>query len=163
MVTESVCGAIRMLRRRLTTLGSKGIASHAQAETTHHFGKLLNKHEGSTSHVNWQNDHQKANYCGARRDATKTAKLLEQDNIGTVVVTVDGRPTGVVTDRDLALARCVHRTSPDDLIGLVMSSPVSTLREDEDILDATKQMMVQSVRRLAVVDEYEPLFGSRQR
>ena len=96
---------------------------------------------------------------GRGESLAKTAKLMEQENIGTVVVTVEGRPAGIVTDRDLALATCVHRASPDDAIGLVMTSPVSTLREDEDILDATKQMMVQSVRRLAVVDERERLVG----
>jgi signal-transduction protein with cAMP-binding, CBS, and nucleotidyltransferase domain len=87
----------------------------------------------------------------------KAAKLMEQENVGAVVVTERGKPTGIVTDRDLALATCVRGVSRDDAVVAVMTHPVSTIREDEGVLDATRQMMEQSVRRLPIVDQYEHL------
>jgi CBS domain-containing protein len=87
------------------------------------------------------------------------AKLMEQENIGAIVVTEKGKPTGIVTDRDLALATCVRGVSRGDAVVAVMNHPVSTIREDEGVLDATKQMMEQSVRRLPIVDDHERLVG----
>jgi CBS domain-containing protein len=42
----------------------------------------------------------------------KAAKLMEQENVSAVVVTERGKLTGIVTDRDLALATCVRAVSP---------------------------------------------------
>jgi CBS domain-containing protein len=87
------------------------------------------------------------------------AKLMDRKNVGAVVITENDTPTGIVTDRDLALATCIRLVSPDEPVESVMTHPVSTLREDEGILDATKQMMEHSVRRLPVVDEHERVVG----
>ena len=87
------------------------------------------------------------------------ARLMEQENVGAIVVTERDKPTGIVTDRDLALATCVRGLTPNNAIVTVMSHPVSTIREDEGVLDATKQMMDQSVRRLPIIDEDGKLVG----
>jgi CBS domain-containing protein len=84
---------------------------------------------------------------------------MDRKNVGAVVVTENGKPTGIVTDRDLALATCIRLFSPDEPVALVMTHPVSTLRDDEGILDATRQMMEHSIRRLPVVNEHERLVG----
>ena len=89
----------------------------------------------------------------------QAARLMEQENVGAVVVTERGKPTGIVTDRDLALATCVRGITPNNAIVTVMSHPVYTIREDEGVLDATKQLMEQSVRRLPIVDEDDMLVG----
>ena len=89
----------------------------------------------------------------------QAARLMEQENVGAVVVTERGKPTGIVTDRDLALATCVRGITPNNAIVTVMSYPVYTIREDEGVLDATKQLMEQSVRRLPIVDEDDMLVG----
>jgi CBS domain-containing protein len=38
---------------------------------------------------------------------SKAARLMEQENVGAVVVERD-RPVGILTDRDVALAICLH-------------------------------------------------------
>ena len=89
----------------------------------------------------------------------KVARLMVQNNVGAIVVSEQGRPLGIVTDRDLALATCVLGISRDQHVQTVMTCPVSTIREDEGILDATQQMMQLAVRRLPVVDALGRLVG----
>jgi signal-transduction protein with cAMP-binding, CBS, and nucleotidyltransferase domain len=94
------------------------------------------------------------------KDSLATAaKLMEKENVGAVVVAEAERPVGIVTDRDLALATCVHGASADAHVQSVMTCPVSTIREDEGLFDATQQMMELAVRRLPVVDQLERLVG----
>jgi CBS domain-containing protein len=89
----------------------------------------------------------------------KVGGLIEQENVGAVVVTEADRPVGIVTDRDLALAVCVHGTSPQEHVQSVMTCPVSTISKDEGVYNATQQLMEQAVRRLPVVDQSGGLVG----
>jgi predicted transcriptional regulator len=84
-------------------------------------------------------------------DATR--QMLEHE-VGTlVVVDGDGRPEGIVTDRDIAM-RCVaeelapHRTK----VGDVMTSEVHTVHEDVAREAALEIMADAEVRRLVVVN-----------
>ena len=89
----------------------------------------------------------------------RVGSLMEQENVGAVVVTDADRPIGIVTDRDLALAVCVRGTSPQEHVQSVMTCPVSTISKDEGVYTATQQMMEQAVRRLPVVDQSGGLVG----
>jgi CBS domain-containing protein len=89
----------------------------------------------------------------------KAARLMDEQNVGAVVVVEKDRPVGIVTDRDLARAACILRTSPDAHVQEVMTCPVSTIRQDEGVYNATQQMMELAVRRLPVVDEQGQLVG----
>jgi CBS domain-containing protein len=101
----------------------------------------------------------KAVTVGPSDSLSQAAKLMEQHKVGTVVVTEHDRPVGIVTDRDLALAVCVRRVSPDSLLRQVMIHPVSTIRDDDSIFHATQQMMEHAVRRLPVVDKLDRVVG----
>lgn len=89
----------------------------------------------------------------------KAARLMQQENVGAIVITEFDRPAGIITDRDLALAAYVRRLSPDDALRTVMTYPVATIRDEEGVFDATRQMMEQAVRRLPIVDEEGRLVG----
>jgi signal-transduction protein with cAMP-binding, CBS, and nucleotidyltransferase domain len=89
----------------------------------------------------------------------KVGTLMEQENVGAVVITEADRPVGIVTDRDLALAVCVRGTSPEEHVQNVMTCPVSTISKDEGVFNATQQLMEQAVRRLPVVDQSGGLVG----
>jgi CBS domain-containing protein len=97
--------------------------------------------------------------AGPQDTLASAAKLMQQNNVGAIVITEQNRPVGIVTDRDLAMGALVHGFRPDDHVQTVMATPVSTIREDEGILGATQQMMAQGVRRLPVVDRLERLVG----
>jgi len=90
---------------------------------------------------------------------SKVAKLMEQHNVGAVVVTQQDRPVGIVTDRDLALAVCAGRASREEHVQKIMTCPVSTVRQSEGIYKATQHLMELGVRRLPVVDDVGRLTG----
>ena len=96
---------------------------------------------------------------GPEESLAKAARLMEQENVGAVVVVKQHRPVGIITDRDLALAICLHGAAPRDPVQKRMMSPVDTIREDQGIYDATRKMMELAVRRLPVVDEDGQLVG----
>jgi CBS domain-containing protein len=84
---------------------------------------------------------------------------MEQENVGAVVVVEHDRPVGVLTDRDVALAICLHGAKPFDATQTRMTCPVDTIREDEGVYNATQKMMELAVRRLPVVDDTGRLVG----
>ena len=90
---------------------------------------------------------------------SKAARLMEQENVGAIVVVEDDRPVGILTDRDLALALGLHGAAPRDPIQGRMTCPVDTIRDDEGVYNATQKMMELGVRRLPVVDEIGRLVG----
>ena len=96
---------------------------------------------------------------------TETARVAAQRmaarNVGSLVVTGgDGKPVGIVTDRDLAL-RCVAAGLEPDVAtidGLMSGEPV-TIRETESIERALGRMRENEIRRLVVVNDDADLVG----
>jgi CBS domain-containing protein len=84
---------------------------------------------------------------------------MEAHNTGTVVVVENGRPVGMITDRDLALELGARGKSPQTAVVKVMATPVETIYEKEGIFAATKVMKDAKVRRLPVVDNEDRLVG----
>jgi CBS domain-containing protein len=101
----------------------------------------------------------KATTVDPQESLSKAARLMEQENVGAVVVVERDRPVGILTDRDVALAICLHGARPFDAIQTRMTCPVDTIREDEGIYNATQTMMELAVRRLPVVDDIGRLVG----
>jgi len=89
----------------------------------------------------------------------QAARLMREKNVGAIVVVEQNRPVGILTDRDLAMAVCLHAASPDEPIKNRMSSPVQTLRTDDGIYTATERMKDLAVRRLPVVNHAGVLVG----
>jgi len=87
------------------------------------------------------------------------AHSMEQRNVGAVVIVENGRPQGVVTDRDFALQLGSHGVSPRTPVAKVMSTPVKTVRFDAGVFDTTRTLMDFGVRRLPVVDDDGWLVG----
>lgn len=92
------------------------------------------------------------------------ATLMRADHVGSVVVVdtgrMDGKPVGVVTDRDIVLEAVAQSLDPNALTaGDVMSVPVGVVREDDDVVDALARMREHGVRRLPVVAPNGALAG----
>jgi CBS domain-containing protein len=87
------------------------------------------------------------------------SEMLDSDGVGAVVVSEDRKPTGLVTDRDIALA--VH--SHDDIKSLtaeeIMTENPVTIREDEEAMALSRTLGEHGVRRLPVVDDDGNLTG----
>lgn len=80
--------------------------------------------------------------------------LLVRKNIGAVVAVEDGRPLGIVTERDI-INRVLQpmRDVEDTLVGDVMTSPVITVEWDQSIKEALELLDDNNIRRLPVTRE----------
>ena len=87
------------------------------------------------------------------------ARRMQEHNVGTVVVVEVGRPVGIITDRDLALALGARGLSPQAPAREVMTRHVLAVPEDTGVFTATRFIQDRKVRRLPVVDREDRLVG----
>ncbi len=82
----------------------------------------------------------------------EAAKLMAQRDIGSLVVMVEGKPVGIITERDVM--REVSRPGGDHLqrkVSSVASKPLVTISPSTEIWKAFATMLRKKVRRLPVV------------
>ncbi|MFO0967275.1 MAG: CBS domain-containing protein [Gemmataceae bacterium] len=87
------------------------------------------------------------------------ARKMDEHNVGTVVVLDDGRPVGIITDRDVALALGARRLGSDTPVEKVMSRHVLAVPEDASVFSATRYIRECGVRRLPIVDREDRVVG----
>jgi CBS domain-containing protein len=92
------------------------------------------------------------------------AQIMRNQHVGSVIVVDDkGRrdnPVGIVTDRDIVIETVAVNLDPKTLTASdVMTTPLATVSESDDILDALAKMRERGVRRLPVVDGDGTLAG----
>lgn len=81
------------------------------------------------------------------------AEIMENENVGCVVVTENGQPTGIVTDRDITLRVVAKEKGPSELTaGDVMTKDLFTASVDDEISDVIQSLGEAGVRRLPIVD-----------
>lgn len=92
-------------------------------------------------------------------DATiqDAAQLMDQANVGALVV-VDGEQlVGIVTDRDLVRRATARGVAADGRVDYVMSSPVVTIAAGTDMHEAYGVFRTHAVRRLPIVEGNRPV------
>lgn len=81
------------------------------------------------------------------------ATAMEEENVGSVVVTDGESPIGIITDRDLALRVLGQRADPSDLtVGEVMTEDLCTIDRSAGFYEATSLMSEHGIRRLPVCE-----------
>jgi CBS domain-containing protein len=82
---------------------------------------------------------------------TEAARMMEEHNIGCVLVVKDGQAKGILTDRDIVL-KVIARGSDPTLTKAAdaMQPHVISASPDTDILDASRLMTLHHVRRLPI-------------
>jgi CBS domain-containing protein len=92
------------------------------------------------------------------------AQIMRAQHVGSVVVIDDqgsrDNPRGIVTDRDIVVEAVAVGLDPSALTAAdVMTTPLATVRDGDDILDALARMREHGVRRLPVLDDAGHLSG----
>jgi len=82
--------------------------------------------------------------------ALQIAKMMEQGEIGAIIVKENGISVGIITDRDFAINVAANNLSFDTPVGKIMSSPLITINHNESISSAAKIMNSKKIRKLAV-------------
>jgi CBS domain-containing protein len=81
------------------------------------------------------------------------AKMVEHGT-GCVIITEEGNPIGIVTERDIVRKVVSARKSPAKVqLKKIMSSPIVWIPRNTDILDAAKQMAKLNLRKLVVMHD----------
>lgn len=96
------------------------------------------------------------------RDATvlEAANLMRSKHIGCVVIVQDSRPVGILTDRDIVLEVVANAKKPaETAVREIMTTNLTTINVNYDVLDAARLMRSRGVRRLPLVDEHRRLIG----
>jgi CBS domain-containing protein len=103
--------------------------------------------------------------CAKRDTVVKAAaQLMREHHVGSVVVVeemVEKRiPTGIVTDRDIAVAVVALGLDPEVIqIGDIAAGDLVTVREDWDLSEVVELMQIRSLRRMVVTDADGHLAG----
>jgi CBS domain-containing protein len=88
----------------------------------------------------------------------RVGELMRDRNVGSVVICEAGRPVGVITDRELALAVVADAVEAEAAVGDHASRPLVTGEVEMDIEEAVALMVQHRIRRLPVT-EGEKLVG----
>jgi len=85
--------------------------------------------------------------------ASKVAQLMEKHNIGCIIVnTVDNKPIGIITERDLAERVVAKDMQPSKVTAKkIMSAPLVTISSEQTISEAARRMSSLNLRRLGVM------------
>ena len=84
---------------------------------------------------------------------SEAASIMRQENIGSlVVIGVDNKLLGIITDRDIVVSVVADGKSPVEVVvGDVMTSELITVQEDESIFEILKVLGKNSIRRVPVL------------
>ncbi|AEH39359.1 CBS domain-containing protein [Halopiger xanaduensis] len=81
------------------------------------------------------------------------AAKMDDENVGSVVITEDGSPVGIVTDRDLTVRVLAEETDPiDQTAADVMTEDPETLEADAGFYQATNLMADHGIRRIPICE-----------
>lgn len=94
------------------------------------------------------------------RRLADAAGLLRDKDVGCLVVTDEGHPVGMLTDRDVALTTLAEGVDASAVtVEGVMQRPAITIEASSPLREAVQQMRERGVRRLPIVDEAAKLTG----
>jgi CBS domain-containing protein len=98
--------------------------------------------------------------CSIFSTVLEAVLLFRDADCGAVPVIEDGKPVGILTDRDVALALAEHEENLPDLpVSKIMTQGVFAIAPETDIDTVVSQFGDHRVRRLLVVGPDDRLLG----
>jgi CBS domain-containing protein len=85
----------------------------------------------------------------------KVVMIMAEKHVGSVIVTSQGEPTGIFTERDLLTRFLCKDQSLFEEVGNVCSSPLVTAPIQTSVHDAAKIMIEKHIKRLPITKEGE--------
>ncbi len=86
--------------------------------------------------------------------AADAAALIRDKHVGSLIVVADGRPTGIVTERDIVTkVAAADRSSKSTTVHEIMSAPLVAVHPHQEVAEAAKVMAARKIRRLPVIKE----------
>ncbi len=85
------------------------------------------------------------------------AKLMKENDIGSLPVFENDSPVGFVTDRDIVLSLADDEINPDDTIDAAMSPELIAVDCNKELTEAARIMEERQISRLLVTSEGRPV------
>jgi CBS domain-containing protein len=82
----------------------------------------------------------------------RAAQLMQQYNVGSIPVVDNGKVTGILTDRDIALRSVAQGGGGTQTVSSVMTPQLVVGTPDMDAKDAARVMGERQIRRLPIVE-----------
>lgn len=85
--------------------------------------------------------------------SNKVARLMDENKVGAVVVmSKEGKPLGIITEKDLVTRVLSKNLTPDTVKAKdIMTSPLVTIDPEVTISEAARKMSSMNIRRLGVL------------
>lgn len=88
------------------------------------------------------------------KTAARAAALMTEKKVGSIIITKNNKPFGIVTERDL-----VRRYSRDTLLECLASHPLIIAKPTTTVEEAAEIMLKNKIRKLPIADEDKPVIG----
>ena len=90
-------------------------------------------------------------------DSSKTIKeaacMMDDSNVGCVIITKDNMPVGIITERDFVKRIVAKNKDLSSPLSQVMSAPIITINSDETVWEAAEKMKQNSIHKLPAIDD----------
>ncbi len=97
--------------------------------------------------------------CLESESVQTAAQLMRDADIGSIVVTKNNKPIGIITERDIVVRVVAEGKEPNKtLVKDIMSSPLITIYPETSITEAMRLMAKSNIRRLVILNNGE-LYG----
>lgn len=88
------------------------------------------------------------------------AQRMKHEGLGSLVVVSEGRPVGIVTDRDVVIETLCNRLDPGSVkVEEIVRGSLVTVEQDTPLREVVRTIRRHAVRRLPVVDDKGQLVG----
>lgn len=96
----------------------------------------------------------------ADRSIVDACQLLQEKNVGCLLIEDNGKLRGLLTDRDIALKVTAEKRDPQGTkVREVMSTNLTTIPVNRTLHDLTTVMHTYHVRRVPIVDSEDKVIG----
>jgi len=85
--------------------------------------------------------------------AIAAIEVMAKSDVGSVVITEDGKPVGILTERDIMKKVCPEGRCREVTAGKLMSKPLITIEAEAKLGEAALLMTKKDIRRLLVVEK----------
>ncbi|MFA4919672.1 MAG: CBS domain-containing protein [Thermodesulfovibrionales bacterium] len=96
---------------------------------------------------------------GPDESLKSAVKKMNSHNVSCIVIIKDGKPIGILTERDIIFLKGNNVEFDTVQLQSVMRSPVIAVSEETEVPEAANLMVINSLRRLVVVDDEHKVIG----
>ncbi len=96
---------------------------------------------------------------GKEQTVIDAVNVMAEHNISCVLVFDEGKPEGILTERDILRIVKDHSNTDEMKVHETMSSPVQTIHDTATIVAAGNLMQKHNIRRFPVVSEHGDVIG----